>query len=193
MNLSRMLNDRADDGTKLDGYTYHNCLILIGYRLLHISPLGGPRHSSPLENVFGLGLMAFMTTFLHGLNGRIPVFARLSELARSAIRGHFDEEENLELLLWTLFIGRAAIFSQLDDSWLVPKTQITIQALDLHTWEHVCQTLSKFPWVNALHGKPGQALWRKSTPGDNYPIESQSHLSPSIISSHHFLETVKSK
>jgi hypothetical protein len=165
MSLTGLLNGSGGHGTKLDGHTFHDILILIGYRLIRISPLCGLRPASPLQNVFYLGLTAFMATFLLALGRKLPEFPLLSILARSAVQGYprDEDEESQEVILWILFIGRDSIFMQPDDAWLIPTVTGTILALGLHTWEDVRRTLSKFPWVNALHDKPGQALWHRSS------------------------------
>ena len=166
MSLALLLNS-AEHKKKLDGYTFHDILILMGYRLIHISPLLGPRLASRIENALHLGLTAFMTTFLLGLGLTVPEFPLLSKLARSAAQGNFDEDkENQEVLLWVFFIGRASIFREADDVWLIPRVTGTMLALGLHTWEDLSRTLSKFPWVSALHNKPGQTLWHRSRSHD---------------------------
>jgi hypothetical protein len=155
--LAWVLNDaHARRIPKINGYVFHETLLLLGYRLVNISPLGIPRAESHLNNVVHLGLTAFIMTFFRGLDGKISGLPLLSGLARTAIQEDFDSErENQEVMLWLLFISRASIFKQTDDAWLIPKTAQTIQALGLHTWEDVSQTISKFPWVDVVHDKTG--------------------------------------
>jgi hypothetical protein len=110
MSLAWLLNSSPGHGTKLDGYTFHDILILIGYRLIQICPLSGPRPASHLEGTLHLGLTAFMTTFMLGLGRKVPEFTLLSQLTRSAAQEHFDEdEESQEVLLWMLFIGKPSV------------------------------------------------------------------------------------
>ena len=129
--LAWLVNDAsAKDRPKLNGFPFHENLLLLGYRLVHISPLGAPRPLSHVENMVHLGLTAFIITFLRGFDRRIPDIPILSELARSATQENFDnEQENQEVLLWTLFIGALLIFRQPDDAWLIPKTTRA-----MHTW-----------------------------------------------------------
>ncbi|TVY48307.1 hypothetical protein LOCC1_G001955 [Lachnellula occidentalis] len=159
------LNDSsAEQRPKLKFYAFHDIILLLGYRFIHISPLGRPCLTSCLENALHLGLGAFIMTFLGGIDRKIADAPLLSELARSAAQGEFnDTPESQEVLLWILFIGAASIFKQADDIWLIPKTAHTIHVLGLCTWEDVAEKLARFPWVDALHSKVGQALWYKST------------------------------
>lgn len=174
--LARLLNDaNAGQLPKLDNYIFHDTILLLGYRLVHVSPLGGPRPPSRLGNAVHLGLTAFVTTFLRKLDRTIPDIPLLSELVRSLAQEHFDDDQEYqEVLLWLLFIGRASIFKEPDDVWLIPKTAQTMHALGLHTWEDVSRTLAIFPWVNALHDPAGQALWHKSSSllAIDLPVES---------------------
>jgi hypothetical protein len=117
-----------------------------------MSPLGGPRPTSHLNNMIHLGLTAFIMTLFPGLDGRISINPLLYDLARSAIQKYPDnEQEYQEMLLWLLFLERASIFRHLDDVWLIPKIAQTMQALGLQTLEDAAQAISKFPSVNAVH------------------------------------------
>lgn len=171
--LARLLNDaNRRHGPKLNIYAFHDTLILCGYRLLHISTLGGPRPTSYLENLVHLALTAFLMTMMRGLDHKISNIPLLSYLARLAAAAHLDnEQENQEVLLWMLFIGGASIFRQPDDLWLIPKITHTMSTLGLCTWQDVVQTLVKFPWVNAVHDKAGEALWQRSTSNYKSPPE----------------------
>jgi len=171
--LAWLVNDAsAKDRPKLNGFPFHDNLLLLGYRLIYTSPLGGPRPISHVENVVHLGLTAFIITFLRGFDRQIPDIPILADLARAAAQENFDnEQENQEVLLWTLFIGAASIFRQPHDAWLIPKTTRAMHALDLDTWEDVVRTLVKFPWVNAVHDKAGQALWHRSNSHYRPPSE----------------------
>jgi hypothetical protein len=165
-------NASSKDGPNLSGFPFHDNLLLLGYRLIYTSPLGGPRPVSQVENAVHLGLTAFVITFLRGFDRHLPDIPILSELTRSAAQENFDDkQENQELLLWILFIGAASIFREPDDEWLIPKTLQAIHALDLYTWEDVVRTLDIFPWVNAVHDEAGQALWHRSTSHYRPPSE----------------------
>ncbi|KAF2493962.1 hypothetical protein BU16DRAFT_562918 [Lophium mytilinum] len=163
--LAQLLND-ASDGCRsaLNSQIFHDTLILLGYRLVRIRPLGGPRSTSPLINIVHLGLALFLMTLLRRLDRRIVEIPLLSQLAHSAAKEELeDEEESHELLLWVLFIGGVSVFKQIDDAWLDPKIVRTRDALSLHTWDDVRRTLIKFPWVGAVHDNPGQLLYKRAS------------------------------
>lgn len=162
--LAWRLNDaRTGLQPKINDRIYYYTVLLHGYRLVNFSPLNGPRPTSGLENAIHLGLTAFIMTLFLGFDFKIKDVSLASDLARAAVQGQFDEEqEGQKLLLWVLFMGGASIFSQADDVWLNPKIASTMHALDLHTWQDVSQVLAKFPWVHATHDKAGQALWCRS-------------------------------
>ncbi|KAI9369083.1 hypothetical protein BJX61DRAFT_536724 [Aspergillus egyptiacus] len=168
--LSAMLHDAsAGYRLKLDGVQFHNTIISLGYRLLEINPLGEGFIStltktdlSDLENSIHLGLIAFLVTFLTGLDHRIADKPQLSYRLRLAIQNLSRSvglgREAGTLLIWTLFIGAVAVFKSSDDEWLIPTTQAAMRGLGLTAWEDVRMTLSGFPWVNALHNRAGIAL-----------------------------------
>ncbi|RDW84262.1 hypothetical protein BP6252_01852 [Coleophoma cylindrospora] len=157
-NLAWLLNDAsAGYRPKVQGYAYHDALLQLGYRLVNMSPLGGPRPSNRLENAVHLGLTAFFITLFCGLDYKMIKSPLLNDLASSAAQEPFDgDQENQEVLLWLLFIGGASVFKQPDDAWLTPKTTQTMKNLDLHTWEDARQILVRFPWVSVIHDKAGR-------------------------------------
>jgi hypothetical protein len=180
--LAWLLNSIPGREAKLDNHKFHDVLILIAYRLIYIMPLNNLRSASGLENALHLSLIAFITSFFRSIGGKLPVFPLLSKLARSAAEARLEENaETQEMFLWTLFIGRATVFSQPDDVWLAPRIAGITRAIGFCTWEAVHKTLSKFPWVNALHNKSGQALWDNSKSPDDNLAKSQENLLSSMI------------
>ncbi|BCS26452.1 uncharacterized protein APUU_51163S [Aspergillus puulaauensis] len=169
-----MLNEAgAGQRQKLGADEFHHTILLLGYSLLHISPLRSSSESdsdpapnmSILEQAIHLGLIAFLVSFLRGLDQRISDKPLLSHRLRLAIkdlslRGEKGQGSNAVkcVLLWTLFIGSVAVFKPSDDEWLIPTTRTAMQALDLSTWEDVRQVVAAFPWVNALHDRTGIVL-----------------------------------
>ncbi|KAI1383976.1 uncharacterized protein F4822DRAFT_57322 [Hypoxylon trugodes] len=162
MSLAWFLNGNVGDGTRLDGYTYHNILILIGYRLIHLRSLDGPPLADRLENAIHIGLLMFMTTFLLSLSHKLPNVPLLRELVRALVQEEFDEDAGSEdVLLWVLFIGKISIFKGREDAWLVQRASRIMSTLDLRNWDDVCQVISKFPFVCSLHGSSGQSFWNQ--------------------------------
>ncbi|KAL2872718.1 uncharacterized protein BJX67DRAFT_376511 [Aspergillus lucknowensis] len=172
--LATILND-ADAGyrQKLEGVEFHDTIILLGYRLLRIRPLGetsSPNASSgtrmsDLENVVHLSLMAFLVTFLTGLDRQVPDKPLLSHRLGVALKTLTAPDEAgpetqmvRSVLLWTLFIGSVVVFKPVEDEWLTPTTQAAKRALGLSSWEDTKKVLVRFPWVNPLHDRAGIAL-----------------------------------
>lgn len=163
MSVAWILNGGEECTERLDGYTFHNILLVSGYRLVRISPLGGPRLLSVLENAIHLGLVAFIITFMHGIDRKIPYVPLHSMLLYSIAQVHFDDKECQEALLWTLFMGKVSTNGEQDEmAWMVPKVREISLLLKLHSWEDVSRRLANFPWVSALHEKSAKALWYNS-------------------------------
>ncbi|KAL2820354.1 hypothetical protein BJX63DRAFT_311578 [Aspergillus granulosus] len=166
--LGMMLNGAsAGREQKLDGVDVHCTIILLGYRLLQINPLDDALATvtSDLENVIHLSLLAFLVTFLTGLDHRIldkPILSRRLRLAINKLSTSTNEGQEGQMvqsvLIWGLCIGSAAVFKYSEDEWLNPRTQTTMQALGLYTWEDTKKVLAGFPWVVALHDRAAIAL-----------------------------------
>ncbi|KAL6411980.1 hypothetical protein AUP68_04360 [Ilyonectria robusta] len=149
---------------KMSGDELHGFLIVLGYRLVSASSLDQLRFPSHLHAPIQFGLASFLVTFLRGLDRKTIRYPRISTLSWSAAQHDFTaQREDQEVLLWLLFIGRYTIFTQTDDSWLIPKVKGAVEALALQSWEDARRTLATFPWVGDLHDKAGQSLWDDST------------------------------
>lgn len=148
---------------KIHNYPFHDTIIMLGYRLVDVAPLGGLMECH-VAHTMHLGLAAFLMTFLRRLDYIIPDMPLLYKLYQAAITQlSDDEDENQELRLWAVFIGRASIFQSTDDDWLLPIATKTAQRLNLCDWADIRQVLSRWPWVTSLHDNAGEALWHRST------------------------------
>ncbi|KAL4992313.1 hypothetical protein BDW68DRAFT_97488 [Aspergillus falconensis] len=172
--LADLLNDAgAGSRQKLGAEEFHNTIMLLGYCLLHISPLeviSEPDSCfklgmSPLEETVHLGLIAFLVTFLQGLDNRITDKPLLSHRLRLAIEKLLSSVEGGEgskiikrVLIWTLFVGAVVVFKPSDDEWLIPTTNTAMNTLGLSSWKDVKQALAGFPWVDAVHDRTGIVL-----------------------------------
>ena len=158
--IARLLND-ADAGHRpnLNTRVFHGMLLLLGYRLIHFSPLNGPRPIFHLENAVHLGLIAFMMPFMHRLDGKVPDSPLLSRLIVSAMEKVSGvDKDSQEFLLWIMLVGGASIFTQPKDGWLISMISQKMYSLNLHTWEDVARIMAKYPWIDAFHGKVGKSL-----------------------------------
>ena len=161
--LSWFLNGGLRGETILRPESFHHALISVGYRLIEINPLAGPRTLDTLEHALHLGLFLFLKTFLKGLGRNDLKFSLLLDLARSVLQEYFDQDrKSQELLLWMLFMGRASIFEEKDGVWLTPMVLKACVVLQIRKWEDILVILSKFPWVDAIHTKLALPLWTQS-------------------------------
>lgn len=163
--LARLMNDAcAGRCPRIKPYVFLDTVILLGYRLLQVSPLSGPRSFSCLENAVHIGLAVYIIAFLRGLDMKVSEVPLIFNLARSVVQDHVCcEQVDKEVILWILFIGRVSAFGEVDDKWLIPKMAEILRSLGIDSWEGVSKVLAKFPWVGDVHGKSAQALWYKST------------------------------
>lgn len=160
--LARRLNDAAVSNTsKINLYTFNANMILLGYRVVSISSLIQSYQLSRLENAIHLGLAIFVTTFMNGLDRKIPHMPFMSELLRALVKFGFHDDQSV--LLWLLFLGNATILDHSDHDWLVPMVATTALELGLHSWGEVLQVLMKLPWVNALYNRSSQSLWLEAS------------------------------
>ncbi len=158
--LAGLLNDaNAGRQPNLNTRAFHGTLLLLGYRLIYFSPLGGPRPAYHLENAVHLGLVAFMMPFMHRFDVKIPDSPLLSRLIHSAVQGAFGiEKDTQEVLLWIMLVGGASVLTQPKDRWLISLISHTMHTLRLHTWEDVARTMVRYPWIDAFHNKVCQTL-----------------------------------
>ncbi|RHZ53930.1 uncharacterized protein CDV56_107306 [Aspergillus thermomutatus] len=178
--LASRLNDATNGvGPKLNSCTFHSDLLVLGYRLGNLYPLGGCRPKCAIENTIHLGLTAFLVTFLPGLDRRIAHNALLSNSLLNAAQNLSENALDIqEMLLWMLCIG-AASSSQLGahPMWISRLIE-TMDTLKLGTWEHVREILEKYPWVNTVHDSAGKALWHRSN--KEYAEPASTSLGPTI-------------
>lgn len=156
---SSLNNAMTGDSPKLGVFQLHQNIILLGYRLVKLKPLGLPLRSSSLDNRVHLGLAAFLASFLQGWDGQISPNHLLSRSLLASVHQHLSAEQNeQELSLWALFIGAVLPSSWNDSTWVL-KTRVTLKALGIDSWGDIRDILGKYPWVNAIHDPPGQTLW----------------------------------
>lgn len=175
--FASLLNRCAKIDRKIDQRDFNNSIMMLGYRLIHVSPLNGPRPTNAVDDMLHFGLAAFLTSFLLEIGARPQGFPLLTHTTCAAIEIHSEQSvQYREILLWSLFVGASSTFRCLDDRWLIARVTDTMVSLDLNTWEDVSRTVSKFPWVNSVHDQSGQSLWQKTRPGHGKGNELQPNL-----------------
>ncbi|KAL3462959.1 hypothetical protein BJX64DRAFT_276862 [Aspergillus heterothallicus] len=166
--LGMMLNDAGTGHRqKLDGIDLHCSIILLGYQLLQINPLdeASVTPMTDVESVIHLSLLAFLVTFLTGLDHRILDKPLLSYRLQSSIEklstgidAGRESQKAQSVLMWSLCIGSAAVFKYSEDEWLNLSTQSIMEVLGILAWDDTKRALTGFPWVDALHDRAAIAL-----------------------------------
>lgn len=160
--LAGQLNDATSSNTrKVNLYTFNANILLLGYRVVYISSLSQSYQLSRIKNAIHLGLAIFVTTFMNGLDRKIPNMPFMSELLRALVRFGFQDDHTV--LLWLLFLGNATVLDFTDYDWLVPMVATTALELGLKSWAEVLKLLVRLPWVNALYDRSGQSLWLQAS------------------------------
>lgn len=143
-----------------------------------------------LGEMVHLGLYAWLLRFMHRLDGIVEDVPRLNELAQrcadfvlgpiSTDTTTTDEDDcfreqagqiypekdiHAELLLWLLFLVASLGFQRRPyHSWLVVRVRQVLERLGLcgqqDGWELTRTVLRRFTWVDNLHGRCTQELWR---------------------------------
>lgn len=165
--LASLLNDAtAGVAPKINAIELDQDIILLGYRLLELKPLGLPLGISRLQHRVHLGMATFLMTFLHGWDDSDAQNDVLAGLLLSEVQQPFNTDENdLETLLWLHFIGAASLSLWKHPTW-ISITKYTLQGLKVKRWEDVRNLLAGYPWVNAVHDTAGLALWHGSNDGN---------------------------
>lgn len=156
--------------SQLSPLQYQDIVLSIFQRLIDYAPLGGDRPSNPLDDVYQLGLLAFMSMVLYHNHGRQPTCpTTLSNQFRTRL-DRFDKEavssspkKYSSLYFWLMFM---CILSMPENeqcrdanSLLHRRIQLLAGKLGLNDWNDVSKCLCVYPWVAALHDVPGRKLW----------------------------------
>lgn len=158
--LASLINNAiAGHVPKMNATEFQKNTLLLGYRLVKLNHIDSRLGICSLHNRLHLGLTACLVTFLQGWDRRIARNQLLSKMILSEAQKPFGAgQESQELLLWLLFIGAVSSCQWKNPVW-VSITKHAIHGLGIKNWEDVKKILTKFPWVNVLHDKAGQALW----------------------------------
>lgn len=163
MSLSAFANGCSVCPTKLRAYTFHDLVILFGFRLVQIRPLQQPGFATRFETLLHLGLMAFLTTFLAGLSRKRPNFKSITDPLQWVIQAARGERDDFQkIVLWALLLGGDVLFTEADEDWFLPRVAEVTTVLKLEEWDDVEEIVTKFPWIRSIHGKTAMYLWQKS-------------------------------
>ncbi|KAM0425183.1 hypothetical protein ACHAPT_009500 [Fusarium lateritium] len=155
---------RQPGKAKMVGLHYQDVLIWLWQRLIDFAPLGEKRPLDPLDDMWHMGLLAFLatmtwpTSFLRGLNCGL-----LHRLLRERIEDRVllaRGDDYRALWFWIVFVYALSLPG--DERAQLPVEQIREMAeeLSIGTWEEVKVAFRPFPWIGVIHDAPGKKLWQ---------------------------------
>jgi hypothetical protein len=148
---------------KVELHMFTRLMLSTCYRLLQFQALDGPPLVSNLDAVHYAGMMMFiLTVFLRYDSRRIIECDLMSQCLEATIQRRLGEAYH-ELELWLLVIGGiwASAGGDDDGDWIIPRIVPMAQKMGLYTWGEVRGCIGNFPWINGIHDKPGQKLWKR--------------------------------
>ena len=148
MTLAKALNTIREN--KIHPSVYQGTSVSICYHLINLNCLNESRFANPLDEGLHLGLLAFMTGLMFQFGRRRmlpqPLLAnRISAWLRLASDRRYDCGY---LSLWILLISRFAVFSEDEESWLLPLVAQERKRLGSPDGSKVYGKLGEFPWVH---------------------------------------------
>ncbi|KAH7165428.1 hypothetical protein EDB81DRAFT_779219 [Dactylonectria macrodidyma] len=158
---------RRPGKVKTAGLDYQNLLIWLWQGLLDFAPLRGERPRNPLDDLWQLGLLAFLATVAHPLEAVRDIHtALLQEMLRDRVERDVLRPLGADygpLRFWVGFMC-GLLTSERPEMHLYSHTRTLASELDLNTWEDAKACLQSFPWVSVAHGKPGKEMWDSIMP-----------------------------
>ncbi|RYO75252.1 hypothetical protein DL764_010538 [Monosporascus ibericus] len=161
MSISSLFNSDLSYRT-LDFLTFQEMNYSICFRLLRFRPLGHAGQGSGIQAAYHTGLTIFVITLFlqHTHHRRIQDYELVSMRLREVFDSGLDDLDD-GLVLWLMILGSIWTTGDVDGDWLLPKISSEAQRLGLKTWDDARDIICKFPWINALHERPGRAVWRQ--------------------------------
>jgi len=162
-------------GIKVDGMVYQEATLSTLQQLLDFAPLGGPRPRNQVDDLWQLGLLAFVTTGLYksGMALQSSYGGLLMTLLRDRLEAseqHADATDATDaaslLRLWLLIMYGLKTSGGSERSWFAVQTGQLSRKLGLQCWGEVRDALQAYPWIPQVHGGPGQRLWETVTSAD---------------------------
>jgi hypothetical protein len=165
LSFCRLLN-RDPTQFGIEPEAWQSTLLLFAYRLLQLYPLDEEPPKDGMDHVLHLALICFLTTILFEY-GRMHTqpYDLLAERLRNTLYDVLAKPELKQqpAILWTLFVGRMALFGSEDDAWLEPYVRSTLSALNIETWDQALMVLSQLPWVGVIHNRRAQRIYQHYT------------------------------
>ncbi|KAJ4301407.1 hypothetical protein N0V90_003499 [Kalmusia sp. IMI 367209] len=166
-----------DKMSRLDPLDFSEQAFSLIHRLINFAPLQGQRPTNQIEDLLQLVLLATMTTALPNYTADQVRYDLLAKQVRRAIQQYVaTTNEDRNLLLWALFIGRISILHDDDDTWIMPSIREICKNLNVTAWPQVQKVLRQYSWIHILHDKTAIKIWEsvKRNKIDDNPTSSYS-------------------
>lgn len=162
LRFSWLVNRAARLNNLIDGRICDATVVFIGQKLVSICPFQQLPLTDSRLNMLFLGLCAFITAFLTGLNGRFqtaPLLNKSIKLAMTTTPQIIEDWHQLRL--WTLVMGRTTIFTSEDDAWICSVMRESSNSLHLLTFQDLRKALIEYPWIDTLHESTLVEMYRR--------------------------------
>ena len=165
--LSRIVNDvTADRRERLGHADFVRAYVWLGHRLIGYLPLRSSAQLPRLRRITYLGLVAFVSSFMCGLDRRIRENPTLAQLVRDELHGLADlAEDAREPLLWLLLLCGIPLQESGHKSWLVSSVAEVMSACGLYNWTQLKRVLERYPWVDSFYDDSASTLCSHAVPG----------------------------
>ncbi|KAF7560335.1 hypothetical protein G7046_g3813 [Stylonectria norvegica] len=159
--LCSLLNNNSFNGS-LDAMTFQEIMVSLCFRLLRFRTLNDSRHTFDLQVAPHIGFALFiMSIFLQYSKQRIVDYGLVSLCLRDVLESDLDGYDD-GFLLWLVVLGGIWVSNDADSVWILPRIRTVAARMDLHTWDDARGLISKFPWLDAIHGQLGRNIWNKA-------------------------------
>lgn len=151
---------RQPEKSKAAGLDYQDFITWTWQRLIDFAPLG-ERPSDVLDDVWQLGLLAFLATVTFPTD-----FLRAASTARLGVMlaGRVLEDplavrgaDYLPVRFWVAFM--CGLLLQGAEGRPVSRLGALAGELGVSSWEDMRAVLGRFPWIDVVHEKRGRKLW----------------------------------
>ncbi|KAK7398415.1 hypothetical protein QQX98_012210 [Neonectria punicea] len=153
---------RRPGRTKISAIEYQDLLIWLWQKLLDFAPLHEERPPSPLDDVWHLGLLAFLATVAHPVECLRDIHASmLHEMLRDRVERDVLSTSGADysrLRFWLVMMCEL-LASDKPEMRLESQFRTLAGELSLKSWEDAKASLQLLPWIGVVHTKPGKEAW----------------------------------
>lgn len=165
--LCRRVNEATTGhGPKFQPTEFHITYTWLGHNLISYCSLHKANALKRADRIAHLGIVCIVTSFLCGLDWRVPENPLLSRLIREEAQTPFNidfSDSGEEFRLWLLFLGASVnLQDSSHDEWLVPATRQCLAGLNLKRWDRTKSVITKYPWVEESYSKKAAELFYRT-------------------------------